>query len=62
MSDTANHTYVLRVWNEDEHGRPPAFRAALTDVATRETLYFSDARALARHLGALPEIRSDDGA
>jgi hypothetical protein len=53
MSDDTNRTYLLRVWTEREHDRPPAFRAALTEVATRETVYFSDVRALARHLKAL---------
>ncbi len=48
-----SHTYVLRIWSEREHGRPPAFRAALTDVATKETHYFSDALALVRHLREL---------
>jgi len=50
-----NHTYVLRVWSEHEHGRHPAFRAALTDVATKETRYFSDAAALAHYLRGLHE-------
>ncbi len=48
-----SHTYVLRVWSEQEHGRPTAFRAALTNVATKETRYFSDALALVRHLREL---------
>jgi len=56
-----SHTYVLRVWSEHEHGRPAAFRAALTNVTTKETLYFSDEAALARYLRALHERGADAG-
>ena len=53
MSENRNHTYLLRVWREPEHEGPPLFRAVLTDVGTRETRYFSDVLALARHLRLL---------
>ncbi|MEJ2291605.1 MAG: hypothetical protein P8Y05_07800 [Deinococcales bacterium] len=59
MSEPANHTYLLRVWGEAEHGQSRAFRAALTDVATRETRYFTDVKALARHLRSLQGVPPD---
>lgn len=59
MSDSQNRTYVLRMWRETENGRPAAFRAVLTDVATHESLYFANAQALARHLRVLS--RDPDG-
>ena len=61
MSEPANHTYLLRVWSEAEHGQPPSFRAALTDVATRETVYFSNVKALAQHLRIVHGVPSDGG-
>lgn len=62
MDEAANHTFLLRVWKEVEHGHPPAFRAALTDISTRETRYFADAEALARHFVALQDAkREPDG-
>lgn len=61
MPEPANHTYLLRVWSEAEHGQSRAFRAALTDVATRETRYFTDARELAQHLRSLQGVPPDTG-
>lgn len=55
MTSKDDHrTYVLRIWTEQEHGRSPAFRAALLNVATREMRYFSDVAELAVHLKSLP--------
>lgn len=56
-----SQTYVLRVWSENEHGHPPAFRAALTNVATKETVYFSDAVTLADYLRALHDQGASPG-
>lgn len=53
MSESDHHTYLLRVWSEPGRNGPPLFRAALIDVATRETHYFSNARALAEHLRSM---------
>lgn len=53
MPEGSHHTYVLRIWTEREHSGPPAFRATLTDVASRQTLYFTDERALSEHLALL---------
>jgi len=62
VSDSRHRTYLLRVWREAEHDRPPAFRAVLTDVSTHETHYFADPAALARHLRVLDAGRDpDDG-
>jgi len=55
MSEPHKRVYLLRVWSERDHGKPSAFRAALTEVATHETRYFTDARALASHLKSLDE-------
>ena len=60
MPDTGNRTYLLRIWRETAHDVASVFRAALTDVATHEVVYFTDAQALARHLRGLGEgIRVD---
>lgn len=61
MSENDNHTYLLRVWRESEHSGPGPIRAALTDVATRETRYFADVHALARHLRSLEGPEHGDG-
>ncbi len=61
MNGIRHHTYLLRVWSETDHGRAPAFRAALTDVTTQETRYFDEAEALAVHLKTLHRDAPDGG-
>ena len=55
MENTIHRAFLLRVWTEPEYDGKKLFRAALVDVATRETRYFSDAVALADHLRSLGE-------
>ncbi len=55
MDNTIHRAFLLRIWTEPEHNGKTLFRAALVDVASRETRYFSDAVALADHLRSLGE-------
>jgi hypothetical protein len=58
VPQTAEHTFIVRIWHEDGESDHAAWRASVTNAATHERHYFTNPDDLATFLASQRATRN----